>query len=68
MDPADTLQTAEELLSDTLATDSTAQKKGIFGLFKKKNKNKPPKPKKEKRKDRKKKNNEEGTKEDEDNA
>lgn len=38
----------QDFLSDTLAVDSTAKKKGLFGLFKKKNK--VPKPKREKKK------------------
>ncbi|MBO3698449.1 hypothetical protein [Roseivirga sp. E12] len=41
---------------DTLATDTVAKKKGLFGLFKKKNK--PPKPKKERKKKAKDENNE----------
>lgn len=40
--------TLKSFLSDTLATDSIAKKKGLFGLFKKKNK--APKPKREKKK------------------
>jgi len=60
-DPVDS-SSLQELLSDTTATDSTAKKKGIFGMFKKK-KNKPPKDKK--KRDKKKKKKDEGTKEDE---
>ena len=60
IDQADTVTTLDEFMSDTLAVDSTAKKKGIFGLFKKKNK--PTKPKKERKKDQKK-NNTEGIKE-----
>ena len=63
VDPADTAETLDEFMNDTLALDSVQGKKGLFGIFKKKNKNKP---KKEKRRS-KKKNNQEGTKEEEDN-
>lgn len=49
----------QDFLSDTLAVDSTAKKKGLFGLFKKKNK--ASKPKREKKK-KSKNNNDEATK------
>ncbi len=64
-DPADSLdgKSLQEFASDTLATDTVPQKKGIFGMFKKKNK--PPKQKKKRDKKRNK-NNEEGTLEEED--
>lgn len=43
-------ESMEEFMSDTLAVDSLPQKKGLWGIFKKKEKNS--KPKKVKRKDR----------------
>lgn len=51
-------ESMEGFMSDTVATDSLAQKKGFLGIFKKKNKTS--KPKKEKRKDRKKNSDTEG--------
>jgi len=51
-------ESIEEFMADTLVIDSVSRKKGVLGIFKKKDKNK--KPKKEKKKNRKE-NNTEGT-------